>query len=297
MALPFAMMPGNPRPTGLVRLVRWRSPILTMDRRPSAVLTVPYHRPAAPAGWSIPALQPSRCAVLPAGCAGHRRLWPTQQSLHPSSPAYPASAHLQHPRQPSRSGVYATRSIAPIARAWSECVRCGWVKSQGCVVTPLCNRWSEAHPPQWEGKEAAQRRCSDSQRGGALKTSSPTRGHPIGLARQSEATSVCPGQRPVLWAWLDLNQRPHPYQVSRAKRCADQRFPRSRATVRGQGMRLTARRIRAHTRCRGHRQGDGAAGWARQPHRVCRACDCVRLRARPGLCGWCVWWPARPAQR
>jgi hypothetical protein len=42
---------------------------------------------------------------------------------------------------------------------------------------------------------------------------------------------------PVLWAWLDLNQRPHPYQVSRAKRCADRRFPRSPLSVRGQGMR------------------------------------------------------------
>jgi hypothetical protein len=42
---------------------------------------------------------------------------------------------------------------------------------------------------------------------------------------------------PVSWAWLDLNQRPHPYQVSRAQRCADRRFPRSLATVRGEGMR------------------------------------------------------------
>jgi hypothetical protein len=40
-----------------------------------------------------------------------------------------------------------------------------------------------------------------------------------------------------LWAWLDLNQRPHPYQVSRAKRCADRRFPRSLPSVRGEGMR------------------------------------------------------------
>ena len=39
------------------------------------------------------------------------------------------------------------------------------------------------------------------------------------------------------WACQDLNLGPHPYQVSRAKRCADHRFPRSLATVRGQGMR------------------------------------------------------------
>jgi hypothetical protein len=39
------------------------------------------------------------------------------------------------------------------------------------------------------------------------------------------------------WAWEDLNLRLHPYQVSRAKRCADRRFPRSRPSVRRQGMR------------------------------------------------------------
>src|SRR5215211_8005006 len=42
---------------------------------------------------------------------------------------------------------------------------------------------------------------------------------------------------PFWWAWLDLNQRPHPYQVSRAKRCADRPFPRSRTSVGGAGMR------------------------------------------------------------
>ena len=42
-----------------------------------------------------------------------------------------------------------------------------------------------------------------------------------------------------------MNQRPHPYQVSRAKRCAERRFPRSPATVRGKGMRSNSS---AHTR-------------------------------------------------
>ena len=60
----------------------------------------------------------------------------------------------------------------------------------------------------------------------------------------------------VQWAWLDLNQRPHPYQVSRAKRCADRRFPRSLRSVRGQGMRSnSSARISAQTQCRGRRQG------------------------------------------
>jgi hypothetical protein len=53
------------------------------------------------------------------------------------------------------------------------------------------------------------------------------------LKRPLAVSQVNPGT----WAWLDLNQRPHPYQVSRAKRCADRRFPRSLASVGGEGMR------------------------------------------------------------
>jgi hypothetical protein len=49
------------------------------------------------------------------------------------------------------------------------------------------------------------------------------------------------------WACQDLNLGPHPYQVSRAKRCADRRFPRSPPSVRGEGMRS---RDRPHKRCR-----------------------------------------------
>ena len=43
--------------------------------------------------------------------------------------------------------------------------------------------------------------------------------------------------RAGLWAWLDLNQRPHPYQQSSAYRCATLRFCRSQRTVRGEVMR------------------------------------------------------------
>jgi hypothetical protein len=39
------------------------------------------------------------------------------------------------------------------------------------------------------------------------------------------------------WACQDLNLGPHPYQVSRAQRCADRRFPRSLPSVGGEGMR------------------------------------------------------------
>jgi hypothetical protein len=57
-----------------------------------------------------------------------------------------------------------------------------------------------------------------------VKTSSPNGTHPIGLAPGSQAPSVSAGQGPVLWAWLDLNQRPHPNQRSTAERRANQPF-------------------------------------------------------------------------
>ena len=42
------------------------------------------------------------------------------------------------------------------------------------------------------------------------------------------------------WACQDLNLGPHPYQGSRAKRCADRRFPRSCVSVGDEGMRSNA---------------------------------------------------------
>jgi hypothetical protein len=108
------------------------------------------------------------------------------------------------------------------------------------------------------------------------------------------------------WACQDLNLGPHPHQVSRAQRCADRRFPRSPASVRDEGMRSNSPPGAAHRRhaaaagkpC--HQpvagKGDGAAGGHDSPiERVTETM--VRLRARPRLCGWRVWWPARPVQR
>jgi hypothetical protein len=77
---------------------------------------------------------------------------------------------------------------------------------QGCVLGPLCAGDS---PKQPRSKETNGKR-----------------------SRRSATVS---------WAWLDFNQRPHPYQVSRAKRCADRRFPRSRMSVRGVGKRSNTR--------------------------------------------------------
>src|SRR4029450_849361 len=62
--------------------------------------------------------------------------------------------------------------------------------------------------------------------------------------RRAEAAAIerdhgraFPQVNAVSWAWLDLNQRPHPYQLNAGNRCADRRFPRSAPTVGAQGMR------------------------------------------------------------
>ena len=41
---------------------------------------------------------------------------------------------------------------------------------------------------------------------------------------------------PVWWAWLDLNQRPHPYQQNTENRCAKGRCSRSHRTVEAEVM-------------------------------------------------------------
>ena len=67
---------------------------------------------------------------------------------------------------------------------------------------------------------------------------SPLRRRPAESAAMNEtAEERFRSSNPVWWAWLDLNQRPHPYPQSRAYRCATLRFCRSLATVRGEVMR------------------------------------------------------------
>jgi hypothetical protein len=69
---------------------------------------------------------------------------------------------------------------------------------------------------------------------------SPTamRGRPTGAVASERTPLAClPRSKVVQWAWLDLNQRPHPYQLNAGNRCADHRFPRSPPTVGAQGMR------------------------------------------------------------
>jgi hypothetical protein len=70
-----------------------------------------------------------------------------------------------------------------------------------------------------------------------MQRSSTCRRRPDGNGERANMTALAtPSLR--FWAMeVGVRLRPHPYQVSRAKRCADRRFPRSRASVRGEGMR------------------------------------------------------------
>jgi hypothetical protein len=49
---------------------------------------------------------------------------------------------------------------------------------------------------------------------------------------QTRIDQRCRWSEAVLWACQDLNLGPHPYQLSRAKRHANRRFPRSLASGR-----------------------------------------------------------------
>jgi hypothetical protein len=106
--------------------------------------------------------------------------------------------------------------------------------SKGCVLTPPCYRPSTAYPRQLDRKAADQRRCSGSGEE-APKTPSP-----IGRIRldwhlkRVDQRLHC--SEADLWAWLDLNQRPHPYQQNAGNRCANRHSRRSRSTVEGEVM-------------------------------------------------------------
>jgi hypothetical protein len=92
---------------------------------------------------------------------------------------------------------------------------------RGSVLRPLCTGASRKHPPSKETTGKRSRRST-----------------------------------PVQWAWLDLNQRPHPYQVSTAERHAIQPFRWWRHSVSPTGM--------GEPRCA--LRDDASPGWlARRP--------------------------------
>jgi hypothetical protein len=133
--------------------------------------------------------------------------------------------------------------------------------------------------------------CSDSGDG------APTRPHPkwdasnLGWGRKRSDQRLR-WSWADLWAWLDLNQRPHPHQVSRAKRCAQGRFPRSPASVKGEGMRSNSSAqtapIRPAPRATQAGRPDTGRGRVRSP-------GCGRRPGRPGRS--CPRPPGRANQR
>jgi hypothetical protein len=164
--------------------------------------------------------------------------------------------------------------VAGGARAWEQAGGARWPRlPRGCrpragwatTVRGRRGGW----PPGWAGPEGPM-------------------GVPAGWARGPDAAQAGSGRSRFAagsavtwgngwWACQDLNLGPHPYQVSRAQRCADRRFPRSLASVRGEGMRSNSPPGSAHGRAAGAAGKVGkppspARRWgcrvARQPHRI-----------------------------
>jgi hypothetical protein len=157
-------------------------------------------------------------ADLPAG-------WQRRRHCSPCAPRPAFSGQTLRAYSPGRACY--SRELATFSSSH---------RAKLCALPPLCG--SACHPEE-------RRRAADSagQTVVAPRRSSdradliPNGMRPIGLAPERGVTSVCAGQGLYSWAWLDLNQRPHPYQVSRTQRCADRRFPRSHGSVGGEGMR------------------------------------------------------------
>jgi hypothetical protein len=108
------------------------------------------------------------------------------------------------------------------------------------VVARLCS--SGVRPARRGGTAAAEGRD-----GFLDRCAQATHGDSLQRPRSKEPTDErFRRSTAVWWAWLDLNQRPHPYQVSRAQRCADRCFPRSPPSVRAEGMRSNALDRKCH---------------------------------------------------
>jgi hypothetical protein len=161
----------------------------------------------------------------------------------PTSPAGPG----QVPPQGHRRRLTAPRhrrTLSKLASSMAHLTICQppWrctVPRKGCGLRPLCGRARRPGNAQPTCERAGQAGLGLVGFGPGC-TSSPT-DDPSLPEPSRRPTSVSAGQGPVVWAWLDLNQRPHPYQVSRAKRCAARRFPRSSPSVRAKGCVQTPR--------------------------------------------------------
>ena len=79
-----------------------------------------------------------------------------------------------------------TLGLEPAVRRWTRGP--SWQAAQGWVLRPLC------------AGDSREKRRSPSTTDECFRSS-----------------------KPASWAWLDLNQRPHPYQLNTGNRCADRR--------------------------------------------------------------------------
>ena len=93
-------------------------------------------------------------------------------------------------------------------------------QAQGCVLIPLCNH-HPGHSNDVGTTKRLLRGVVPTQDRSALKTSSQTGCIRLGWQLAAERPAFR-WSRADLWAWLDLNQRPHPYQRWMAERCAIQ---------------------------------------------------------------------------
>ena len=137
----------------------------------------------------------------------------------------------EQPGRPGRRSERPSRAAARWARVQAAAPGCrmprGWRPRAGCATTVGGRR--RAGRPGGRPRRG-QGRC---RRRGACG--------PSAAQADSECSQLAAGSALTCddgwWACQDLNLGPHPYQVSRAKHCAQGRFPRSPLSVRGQGMR------------------------------------------------------------
>jgi hypothetical protein len=150
----------------------------------------------------------------------------------------PSQHHHQHlPRELNRRvgcDHGSTLRVTPTRghpQAWSRTD----VQAQGCVLTPPCNGRSEGRPTTARSQRGWSETLFRLRQGTPFKSSSQTGSTRLGW-HCKRSMQRFRWSRADLWAWLDLNQRPHPYQRWTAERCAKQHFRWSRDTVSATGM-------------------------------------------------------------
>src|SRR5215207_5651871 len=150
--------------------------------------------------------RPGRCRVLPATFA------------IAALPARPVRVHGYPPKT--------NRTLGPFVVLGRHSGR----RRPSQVTTPTCPTGiaPRHRPAPQPGRDQQRRHTLDPKSSEAAVQGCVLRPLCAGDARprpRSEETMVecCRRSVPVWWAWLDLNQRPHPYQLNAGNRCAHRR--------------------------------------------------------------------------